>query len=109
MMTKTKNRRSPPDLTLSPIFDFAPMYLDPEGIARVSRWQRDCEISGSPIWHKVAERFGKSKQIKEQLTQFSACIERLTETMKKCGVDDRVIEQRAKSIAENSKVLRGET
>lgn len=94
-------------VTLSPIFDFAPMYLDPEGVARVSRWQANCEIAGSPIWHKVAELFDESEKIKNQLVQFSDCIIRLTGIMKKCGVDDSVIEQREKAIAENARVLRG--
>ena len=35
-------------ITLTPLFDFAPMWLHPDGIARRMRWQRD--DGGSPNW-----------------------------------------------------------
>ncbi|OQY44831.1 MAG: hypothetical protein B6240_09805, partial [Desulfobacteraceae bacterium 4572_87] len=42
--------------SLSPLFDFAPMFLDPEGIGRVSRW--DNERPGSqPEWGVICEKF----------------------------------------------------
>ena len=42
-------------ITLAPIFDFAPMFLDPEGINRVSRW--DDERPGSqPEWDTICEK-----------------------------------------------------
>jgi serine/threonine-protein kinase HipA len=43
---------------LSPLYDFAPMFLDPEGIPRSSRWGKELEpIPGRPDWGKVAESF----------------------------------------------------
>ncbi len=39
-------------LALSPLFDFAPMALDPQGIARVCRWPH--EDGGIPNWNDVA-------------------------------------------------------
>ena len=43
-------------IELSPLYDFAPMVLDPQGIARVSRWT--AEASGYPDWARVAEAVG---------------------------------------------------
>jgi len=38
---------------LSPLFDFAPMYLHPDGIARRIRW--DGSDGGQPDWRRVIE------------------------------------------------------
>jgi len=43
-------------IELSPLYDFAPMVLDPGGIARVNRWA--AEASGFPDWSRVAEALG---------------------------------------------------
>lgn len=40
-------------IELTPLYDFAPMVLDPQGIARVCRWK--AEEDGFPIWSRVAE------------------------------------------------------
>jgi serine/threonine-protein kinase HipA len=40
-------------IELSPLYDFAPMVLDPQGIARVCRWRG--ERDGFPVWGRVAE------------------------------------------------------
>jgi hypothetical protein len=41
--------------TLSPIFDFAPMFFDPEGINRVSRWE-DEHPGSQPEWAAICEK-----------------------------------------------------
>lgn len=43
-------------LRLAPIYDLAPMVLDPEGITRVTKWQH--EIAGAPDWRAVCSGFG---------------------------------------------------
>lgn len=43
-------------IALTPLFDFAPMYLHPDGIARRIRW--DGEAAGQPDWRRVTERIG---------------------------------------------------
>ncbi|AOK57252.1 phosphatidylinositol kinase [Burkholderia stagnalis] len=40
-------------VALTPLYDFAPMYLHPDGIARRIRWQDN--DGGSPDWAKVLE------------------------------------------------------
>lgn len=42
------NRTSSGQITLTPLFDFAPMYLHPDGIARAIRWAQD--DNGQPDW-----------------------------------------------------------
>lgn len=40
-------------IELTPLYDFAPMIFDPQGIARVCRWRE--ETSGFPDWSRVTE------------------------------------------------------
>ena len=40
-------------LTLAPIYDLAPMVLDPDGISRVTKWQD--EKAGNPNWRSVCQ------------------------------------------------------
>lgn len=41
-------------IALSPLYDFAPMYLHPDGIARRIRWQDN--DGGKPDWSRVLDR-----------------------------------------------------
>lgn len=41
-------------IALTPLFDFAPMYLHPDGIARRIRWENN--DSGRPDWQRVIDR-----------------------------------------------------
>lgn len=41
------------NVSLSPLFDFAPMYLHPDGIARRIRWEGN--DGGQPDWRRVSE------------------------------------------------------
>ena len=40
---------------LSPVYDFAPMKYDPEGIIRSTRWNSDCEQGFIFDWYKIAQ------------------------------------------------------
>ncbi|MCJ8331023.1 MAG: type II toxin-antitoxin system HipA family toxin [Lentisphaeria bacterium] len=44
------------DVRLSPLYDFAPMALDPEGIVRVTRWKK-YENASIPNWHLIVENY----------------------------------------------------
>lgn len=91
---------------ISPLFDFAPMYLDPEGIARVSRWQADVEQAGHPDWQQVIALFPEHQEfLADQLRCFGRTIERLAETMRTSGVDDDIIEHCSKAIDRHSRQL----
>ena len=41
-------------IALTPLFDFAPMYLHPDGIARRIRWENN--DNGQPDWSRVLDR-----------------------------------------------------
>jgi len=93
-------------VALAPLFDFAPMYLDPEGIARVCRWDGDAEQAGNPIWASVIEHYyDHLDNAAIQLRQFGELIARLPNTMHECGVDDDIIEHRTRAIDEHAKQL----
>lgn len=88
---------------LAPLFDFAPMYLDPEGIARVCRWSGNAENAGDPEWAAVVGLFpGKEKTLRAALREFGHRLRRLPDIMRGSGVDDDIIEQRDRSIQTHS-------
>ena len=90
-------------IRLSPLFDFAPMYLDPEGIARVCRWSGEAEIAGSPVWNIILERYSNSlANGKNDLVLFGKQIKQLPSLMKHHGVDEDIIQFCLKSIEHHS-------
>ncbi len=92
---------------LAPLFDFAPMYLDPEGIARVCRWSGAAETAGEPEWAIVIERYAdKQEFLRDALRDFGGDVERLPDIMRNCGVDDDIIEQRNRSIETHARKLK---
>ena len=97
-------------VSLSPLYDFAPMFLDPEGIPRSSRWGSDLEpVVGRPAWGKVAESlssFVDAKRLRSVLAGDARGVEMLPETMRECGVEDGVIEKVARRCAEVAQDLR---
>jgi serine/threonine-protein kinase HipA len=95
-------------VVLAPLFDFAPMYLDPEGIVRVCRWEGDVEQAGNPDWGAVinGSREYLSDDAARRLRQFGQAVERLPETMRQAGVDDDIIESRTRSIQQHARQLR---
>ena len=54
-------RRRDGTMALTPLFDFAPMWLHPDGIARRMRWQAD--DGGSPVWRSVIEQACAAAQV----------------------------------------------
>lgn len=91
---------------LAPLFDFAPMYLDPEGIARVCRWSTEIEKAGHPNWRQVIALFAEHEpKLTDRLRKFAPLLERLPETMRACDIDDDIIEQRLPAIERHSRQL----
>lgn len=99
-------RRENGTVSLSPVFDFAPMYLDPEGIARVCRWDGDAEEGGIPNWAVVVERYrDRLEDPFPALRELGRRIERLPDLMREFGVDDDIIEYQARGIEQNARGL----
>lgn len=96
-------------VTLSPLYDFAPMFLHPEGITRRMRWEQD--DGGAPDWRSVAEQAAEAGNIditmlRQRLAKFADKIAQLPEIMAQHDVPHNIIEQLRLGIDANVKALR---
>lgn len=91
-------------VALSPIYDFAPMFLDPEGIPRSSRWEGELEpVIGRPSWGLIAQSLASvvnPDELRSVLLRDAEAVATLPETMKECGVEDQVIDRVAHRCTE---------
>ena len=94
-------------ISLSPLFDFAPMFLDPEGINRVSRW--DDERPGSqPEWGTICEKLNyvlDPLKTRTWIATLGEKVKALPDIMRDCNVDDEIIERLARWIDEVARGL----
>jgi serine/threonine-protein kinase HipA len=85
-------------ITLSPIYDFAPMRADPEGVTRTTLWGRAYEFSGICNWIEIAQALkgyiAPDKLISELRTTASQ-LEGLGEKLKAKGVANTIIQNPA--------------
>src|SRR5450830_1056909 len=58
-------RRADGTIGLTPLFDFAPMWLHPDGIARRMRWLSD--DGGAPRWASAIEQASEAAQLDSRL------------------------------------------
>jgi serine/threonine-protein kinase HipA len=82
-------------LQLTPLFDFAPMFLDPEIIPRSSHWKaRDGKVQR--VWTEIVEDLEVDDRergaIAKALHHFAPKVAALAEIAKDCGVEAQVIE-----------------
>jgi serine/threonine-protein kinase HipA len=94
-------------IELSPLFDFAPMFLDPEGIGRVSRWE-DERPGDQPQWARICEKLNYILRPRETRAWLSGQVDevrKLPETMKRCHVDDDIIERLSSWVEDVAKGL----
>lgn len=81
---------------LSPLYDFAPMILDPQGIARLARWEQE-EALGQPLWEEVGvflQTLGcESVAIVGLFAELAQTVPQLPQVMAACGVDEALIAQ----------------
>ncbi len=102
-------KRSDGTVELSPLYDFAPMFLDPGGIARASVWGPDIERNiGLPDWITVGKTLGEIAGYQQDLMVFLATfaepVRNLPAIMNQFGVEQSVIEgvaTRCSKIAED--------
>jgi len=85
-------------VVLTPVFDFCPMYLHPDGIARRMRWMDAMGYpdSASPDWAWVCERAAQAaraspEQIRDALKATAEQVATLPREMKALDVDPDVI------------------
>ena len=89
---------------LSPVYDFAPMFLDPELVVRQTLWRT--ERRGGLDWNDVATSIGAlvpdvlpRARIADALRDFGVRLAEAPTIMRDAGVDAEVIEQRRPHIA----------
>lgn len=87
---------------LTPLFDFAPMYLDPEGVARTLRWYHPDTRIELTDWADVLAALpvpdDEQRMLALDMSRFGAQIEHLPDVMEEHGVDRDIIEFLAPSI-----------
>jgi serine/threonine-protein kinase HipA len=87
--------RTNDQVRLSPLFDFAPMFLDPEGIGRVSRWE-DERPGNQPEWAVICEKLKNLLapiETRTWLADLGEDVKQIPETMRECHVDDDIIQR----------------
>ena len=92
-------------IALSPIYDFAPMFLDRGGIARVSRWSGD---DGFPDWGTAADALAahglNGVETRRWLRELAGTVRELPGVMRACEAPDAVIadcEGRIRRVSES--------
>jgi hypothetical protein len=61
---KAIQRKQDGSIGLTPLFDFAPMWLHPDGIARKMCW--DADDQGSPIWSSVITQAAEAGNVERE-------------------------------------------
>ena len=83
------------------LYDFAPMFLDDQGIPRACRWS-GAEDRGMPEWGRVAELLEgvgmDPEAFRARLANFAGTVRRLPDVMDECGVGGWLIERLARRI-----------
>lgn len=88
---------------ITPLFDFAPMYLDPEGITRSARWYHKETRKELRSWEEILGQLALSEterpQVIEALVRFGEQLAQLPECMREMSVDIDIIDFVLPSIA----------
>lgn len=87
---------------ITPLFDFAPMYLDPEGIVRASRWYHPETGKELQHWQDILPHLALSKaehaQVVDTLVCFGEQLAGLQDCMREVGVDEDIVDFLGSSI-----------
>jgi serine/threonine-protein kinase HipA len=99
-------RREDGHIGLTPLFDFAPMFMHPDGIARRMRWERD--DGGAPQWASVIEQarnFVNEEDLKTALQQMIEPLGTLMDEAYALGIGELIRSKRV-TIENNLNQLR---
>lgn len=85
---------------LTPLYDFAPMFLDSEFIVRGCKWRTaEREVIE---WAEIVDAFDLDETDKHDVLvamhDFASVVGALPETMRECGVEEPIIEQCQRAI-----------
>lgn len=97
------------EVRLTPLFDFAPMYLDPDGISRATRWYHPETKKEITNWGDVIDALdlGADERINvlAEMAAFGEKLDGLSDCMRDAAVDDDIINHLQKSIDEQARQL----
>lgn len=87
-------RKADGSVGLTPLFDFAPMWLHPDGIARRMRWEAD--DGGSPQWASAIDQAAQAAQLdRDQLVQrvwpMAVPLASLLDDARALGIEDKFV------------------
>lgn len=91
----TALRRSPDGTVgLTPLFDFAPMWLHPDGIARRMRWLKD--DGGAPDWMSAIDQASEAAHLDSRLVRagvqtMAAPLAKLFDKARALGIEERYL------------------
>jgi serine/threonine-protein kinase HipA len=101
-------RTSDGRIQLTPVFDFAPMFKDPEVVSRGCHW-RDKDGVRQPEWKQVIEQLdvpeNERAAIATALAEFAKTVGRLDVIARDCGVEPDVLNPCLKSIESQARQL----
>ena len=89
-------------IRLAPIYDFAPMKADPEGIARTTKWEAPLEIGGEYDFQGITEALADLVPAQELLTELKRTAQQclgLKQRLIARGVPQRIIDMPAIGFA----------
>jgi serine/threonine-protein kinase HipA len=95
-------RRNDGSIGLTPVFDFAPMMLHPDGIARRMRWAQD--DNGSPHWASVVQQAADATGIApdpivQALREMAGPMKELPRFALRAGVAQAIVDMQEAVIA----------
>jgi serine/threonine-protein kinase HipA len=94
-------RRHDGSVALTPLFDFAPMWLHPDGIARRMRWQAD--DAGAPDWASAIEQACDAAKVdhakvSDAVRAMAAPLATLGADARELGIDEQFLAPFARTI-----------
>jgi serine/threonine-protein kinase HipA len=87
--------KRPEGIWLSPVYDFAPMRADPEGVTRTTQWGPPLEAGGEYDWYAIAESLSDlvdPDQLMEALRRLAVDLNGLDERLAGRGVPTRILD-----------------
>jgi serine/threonine-protein kinase HipA len=95
-------------IQLTPVFDFAPMFKDPELVSRSCHWRDKAGVRQAD-WKQVIEQLEvpdhERASIAAELAVFAKTVARLDVIARDCGVDPDVLNQCSRSIETQARQL----
>ena len=86
--------KQPSGLNLAPIYDFAPMRADPEGIIRMITWSPQLIAQGLPDWRAIVDRLkghADSEALFQSLTDTAEKVWNFGEQLGDMGIPDSIL------------------